>query len=104
MPRILSRNPSLFNSRSGQLHRVMYNRTANFEMGEDSLFLSVNDKTKLLFPSSSQITSRSRTSSFSSCSSEADSDDLWGQFVDTAEAENELIRHSKVLTQRYLNK
>ncbi|GKY98476.1 hypothetical protein MPSEU_000804900 [Mayamaea pseudoterrestris] len=32
--------------------------------------------------------------------SEAD-EGIWGQFVDTAEAEAEIIRHSKILSKRY---
>jgi hypothetical protein len=27
--------------------------------------------------------------------------DSWGQFIDTAEAEDEMVRHSKILSQRY---
>jgi len=30
-----------------------------------------------------------------------DERDSWGQFVDTAEAEEEIIRHSKILSKRY---
>lgn len=31
-----------------------------------------------------------------------DDQDSWGQFIDTAEAEDEMIRHSKILFKRYL--
>jgi hypothetical protein len=27
--------------------------------------------------------------------------DSWGQFIDTAEAEDEMVRHSKILSKRY---
>jgi hypothetical protein len=30
-----------------------------------------------------------------------DDQDSWGQFIDTAEAEDEMIRHSKILSKRY---
>jgi hypothetical protein len=30
-----------------------------------------------------------------------DDENSWGQFIDTAEAEDEMIRHSKVLSNRY---
>jgi hypothetical protein len=30
-----------------------------------------------------------------------DDHDSWGQFTDTAEAEDEMIRHSKILSKRY---
>lgn len=34
-------------------------------------------------------------------STEQQLDDGWGQFVDTAEAEEQLIRSSKILSKRY---
>jgi hypothetical protein len=30
-----------------------------------------------------------------------DDQDAWGHFIDTAEAEDEMIRHSKILSARY---
>jgi hypothetical protein len=30
-----------------------------------------------------------------------DDQDFWGQFIDTAEAEDEMVRHSKILSKRY---
>jgi hypothetical protein len=30
-----------------------------------------------------------------------DDENSWGQFIDTAEAESEIIRHSKILSRRY---
>jgi hypothetical protein len=126
MPRILSRNASLFKRRGSHAAAFSGARMSSVSSAssqqrsnnplsqwlalvgvEDSSPRTSNVSTGSNTPSVSSRTSASSHRSFTSLMSASaataalDEVDGWGQFVDTAEAEEEFIRSSKILSKRY---
>ena len=127
MPRILSRNATVYNRRKSTIRYApggvfVGGESTSSKSSENSVHL-VDRRSCQSLVSSSTLSSptfsrRPHTgalspalspravhdrSSDSSCGSSdlIDEYDSWGQFVDTAEAEEEIIRHSKILSKRY---
>ena len=128
MPRILSRHPTLHNYARRSSNNAFRNpSTSNHGMAtSDSLtsnsasqpwfyFLGTSSSSQPSSQSSSTMSSPTSSLRSSYNSSRRDysrssslptystpqHEDSWGQFVDTAEAEMEIIRHSKILSKRH---
>lgn len=120
MPRIVSRNTSMYKRKGSFLSRTSsvasssegsFSRTpampwyaaVGLEVAGSNSSTASNSPSvasRRSLDSRSSVAMRKQTSSFGNYDSE-DEIDGWGQFVDPAEAEEEIIRSSKILSKRY---